>query len=70
MQVLGSKPVGMFIRAFEHKARKSRRKYRTYKPVESVRTERGARQIRVLNPGADFNLPKEQREVAFSYDQQ
>jgi len=48
----------MFIRAVEHKNKKSNRKYRTYKLVDSVRTERGPRQTTVLNLGADFKLPK------------
>ena len=49
----------MFIRTVEHKDKKNRKKYRTYKLVKSVRTERGPRQVTVLNLGADFNLPKE-----------
>ena len=49
----------MFIRAVEHKNKKNRRKYRTYKLVDSVRTERGPRQTTVLNLGSDFKLPKE-----------
>lgn len=49
----------MFIRTVEHKNKKNRRKYRTYKLVDSVRTERGPRQTTVLNLGADFKLPKE-----------
>lgn len=49
----------MFIRAVEHKDKKNSRKYRTYKLVDSVRTERGPRQTTILNLGADFNLPKE-----------
>jgi len=53
------KPLDMFIRAVEHKDKKNRRKYRTYKLVDSVRTERGPRQRTVLNLGADFKLPKE-----------
>ena len=53
------KPLYMFIRAVEHKDNKNRRKYRTYKLVDSVRTERGPRQTTVLNLGADFKLPKE-----------
>ncbi|RLG29280.1 IS1634 family transposase [Methanosarcinales archaeon] len=53
------KLLNMFIRAVEHKDKKNRKKYRTYKLVESVRTERGPRQITVLNLGADFKLPKE-----------
>ena len=48
----------MFIRIVEHKNKKNRRKYRTYKLVDSVRTERGPRQTTVLNLGSDFNLPK------------
>jgi len=49
----------MFIRAVEHKNKKNSRKYRTYKLVDSVRTERGPRQTTILNLGTDFNLPKE-----------
>ncbi|MBW1959754.1 MAG: IS1634 family transposase [Deltaproteobacteria bacterium] len=49
----------MFIRAVEHKNKKNHRKYRTYKLVDSVRTERGPRQTTVLNLGTDFKLPKE-----------
>ena len=49
----------MFIRTVEHKNKKNRRKYRTYKLVNSVRTERGPRQTTVLNLGSDFKLPKE-----------
>lgn len=48
----------MFIRAVEHKNKKNHRKYRTYKLVDSVRTERGPRQTTVLNLGSDFTLPK------------
>jgi len=49
----------MFIRAVEHKNKKNRRKYCTYKLVDSIRTERGPRQMTVLNLGTDFKLPKE-----------
>ena len=49
----------MFIRTVEHKNKKNSRKYRTYKLVDSVRTERGPRQTTVLNLGTDFKLPKE-----------
>ena len=49
----------MFIRAVEHKNKKNRKSYRTYKLVDSVRTERGPRQTTVLNLGSDFDLPKE-----------
>lgn len=49
----------MFIRAVEHKDTKNRRRYLTYKLVDSVRTERGPRQSTVLNLGTDFDLPKE-----------
>ena len=49
----------MFIRAVEHKNKKNHRKYRTYKLVDSVRTERGPRQTTILNLGTDFKLPKE-----------
>ena len=48
----------MFIRAVEHKNKKNKRKYCTYKLVDSVRTERGPRQTTVLNLGTDFKLPK------------
>ena len=48
----------MFIRAVEHTNKKNSRKYRTYKLVDSVRTERGPRQTTVLNLGSDFELPK------------
>jgi len=48
----------MFIRTVEHKNKKNHRKYRTYKLVDSVRTERGPRQTTVLNLGSDFKLPK------------
>jgi hypothetical protein len=49
----------MYIRAVEHENNKNRRKYRTYKLVDSVRTERGPRQTTILNLGSDFSLPKE-----------
>lgn len=49
----------MFIRAVQHKDSKNRRRYHTYKLVDSVRTERGPRQRTVLNLGTDFDLPKE-----------
>jgi hypothetical protein len=52
-------PPFMFIRAVEHKDSKNRRRYHTYKLVDSVRTERGPRQTTVLNLGTDFDLPKE-----------
>jgi len=52
-------PLYMFIRAVEHKNKKNRRRYLTYKLVDSVRTERGPRQTTVLNLGTDFDLPKE-----------
>ncbi|RLB76205.1 MAG: IS1634 family transposase [Deltaproteobacteria bacterium] len=48
----------MFIRTVEHKNKKNHKKYRTYKLVDSVRTERGPRQTTVLNLGSDFKLPK------------
>jgi len=53
----------MFIRKVPHKNKKNRRKYFTYKLVESVRTERGPRQRDVLNLGVRFDLPKEQWKV-------
>jgi transposase len=49
----------MFIRKVTQKARK-RKKYYTYKLVESIRTERGPRQRDILNLGVDFDLPREQ----------
>jgi len=49
----------MYIRAVEHENKKNLRKYRTYKLVDSVRTERGPRQTTLLNLGSDFSLPKE-----------
>lgn len=50
----------MFIRQVNHKNRKNRQKYHTYKLVDSIRTERGPRQRVLLNLGVDFDLPKEQ----------
>jgi len=50
----------MFIRKVPHKDKKNRKKYFTYKLVESVRTERGPRQRDLLNLGVNFDLPKEQ----------
>ena len=49
----------MFIRAYIQK-KKTRREYKTFKLVESFRTERGPRQRSVLNLGADFDLPEAQ----------
>jgi transposase len=49
----------MFIRKVTQKTRK-RKKYYTYKLVESIRTERGPRQRDILNLGVDFNLPRGQ----------
>ena len=49
----------MFIRKVTQKTRK-RKKYYTYKLVESIRTERGPRQRDILNLGVDFDLPREQ----------
>jgi transposase len=49
----------MFIRKVTQKARK-RKKYYTYKLVESIRTQRGPRQRDILNLGVDFDLPREQ----------
>jgi transposase len=53
----------MFIRAsIQHKNETA---YKTYKLVESVRTERGPRQRTVLNLGAGFSLPEDQwKELA------
>ena len=50
----------MFIRKVPHKDKKNRKKYHTYKLVESIRTERGPRQRDVLNLGVNFGLPKDQ----------
>jgi transposase len=50
----------MFIRQVEHKNKKNRQSYNTYKLVDSARTERGPRQRVILNLGADFDLPREQ----------
>ena len=55
-----AKHVIMFIRKVTHKNKKNRKKYHTYKLVDSIRTERGPRQRDILNLGADFDLPKEQ----------
>ena len=49
----------MFIRKVDHKNRKNRQQYYTYKLVDSIRTERGPRQRVILNLGVGFNLPKE-----------
>jgi hypothetical protein len=49
----------MFIRKVDHKNRKNRQQYYTYKLVDSIRTERGPRQRVILNLGVGFDLPKE-----------
>lgn len=49
----------MFIRASIQKKR-TQTEYKTFKLVESFRTERGPRQHIVLNLGADFDLPEAQ----------
>jgi hypothetical protein len=49
----------MFIRRVQHRNRKNRKAYATYKLVDSIRTERGPRQRVVLNLGVDFDLPKD-----------
>jgi transposase len=49
----------MFIRKVTQKTR-FRKKYYTYKLVESIRTERGPRQRDILNLGVEFDLPREQ----------
>jgi len=49
----------MFIRASNQK-KKTQTEYKTFKLVESFRTERGPRQRTVLNLGADFDLPEAQ----------
>jgi len=53
----------MYIRAsIQHRNETA---YKTYKLVESVRTERGPRQRTVLNLGAGFSVPEEQwKELA------
>ncbi len=52
--------VFMFIRKVTHKDKKNRKKYYTYKLVDSIRTERGPRQRVILNLGVAFDLPREQ----------
>ena len=52
----------MFIRKVNHKNKKNRQEYYTYKLVDSIRTERGPRQRVILNLGVDFDLPIEQRK--------
>jgi len=49
----------MFIRASIQK-KKTQAEYKTFKLVESFRTERGPRQRTVLNLGAGFDLPEAQ----------
>jgi transposase len=49
----------MFIRASIQK-KKTQTEYKTFKLVESFRTERGPRQRTVLNLGVDFQLPEPQ----------
>src|SRR4030042_6065003 len=49
----------MFIRASIQK-KKTQTEYKTFKLVESFRTERGPRERTVLNLGADFDLPEAQ----------
>ena len=49
----------MFIRASVQK-KKTQTEYKTFKLVESFRTERGPRQRTVLNLGVDFDLPEAQ----------
>jgi len=49
----------MFIRASFQK-KKTQTEYKTFKLVESFRTERGPRQRTVLNLGVDFDLPEAQ----------
>jgi len=49
----------MFIRASIQK-KKTQAEYKTFKLVESFRTERGPRQRTLLNLGADFDLPEAQ----------
>ena len=54
----------MFIRLSTQK-KKTQAKYKTFKLVESYRTERGPRQRTVLNLGVDFGLPEAQwKELA------
>jgi len=55
----------MFIRKVPHTNPKNGSRYHTYKIVESVRTERGPRQMEVLNLGVDWTLPeKHWKELA------
>ena len=49
----------MFIRASIQK-KKTKTEYKTFKLVESFRTERGPRQRTLLNLGADFDFPEAQ----------
>jgi len=49
----------MFLRRTNQKDEQGR-KYKTFKLVESFRTERGPRQRDVLNLGSDFNLPRDE----------
>ncbi len=49
----------MFIRKTNHQEKKTKKKYSTFKLVESVRTENGPRQKTILNLGSKFELPKE-----------
>jgi len=49
----------MFSRASVQK-KKTQTEYKTFKLVESFRTERGPRQRTVLNLGVDFDLPEAQ----------
>jgi hypothetical protein len=54
----------MFIRASIQK-KKTQTEYKTFRLVESFRTERGPRQRTVLNLGAGFDLPEAQwKELA------
>ena len=49
----------MYIRQVTQTAQKTGKKYHTYRLVESVRTERGARQRMLLNLGSSFSVSKE-----------
>jgi len=50
----------MYIRAVKQAAKKTGKKYQTFRLVESVRTERGVRQRLMLNLGSSFSVPREQ----------
>lgn len=49
----------MYIRESTQASKKAAKKYKTYRLVESVRTERGVRQQLLLNLGSNFAVSKE-----------